>query len=124
MEGLQWASSAARRRLAWVSEGTSLYSPHREVYIVSPPLGFTYLNRFGYNFGNHSNLDRLGLSTRLGLQLPVAWYLVGLRSTGRSAGPLANLWASRKRPAEYTPVGVSPSSWIQTLIKVCSRWDF
>src|SRR3954463_3417090 len=109
MEVLQWASSTARRRVAWVYEGTCLYSPLREVYIGSPPLGFTYLNRFGYNFGNRSNLDRLGLSTRLGLQLPVAWYLAGLRSTRRSAGPLASLWASRKRPAEYTPVGVSPS---------------
>src|SRR3954464_14413954 len=52
MEVLQWASSAARRRVAWVYEGTCLYSPHREVYISSPPLGFTYLNRFGYSFGN------------------------------------------------------------------------
>src|SRR3954463_4995009 len=49
---LQWANSATRRRVAWEYEGTCLYSPHREVYIGSPPLGFTYLNRFGYSFGN------------------------------------------------------------------------
>ena len=52
MEVLQWASSAARRRVAWVYEGTYLYSPFREVYIGSPPLGFTYLNRFGYSFNS------------------------------------------------------------------------
>src|SRR4051812_6152545 len=52
MEVLQWASSAARRRVAWVYEGTCLYSPYREVYIGSPPLGFTYLNRFGYSFSS------------------------------------------------------------------------
>src|SRR4051812_36391652 len=46
MEVAQWTSSAARRRVAWVYDGTYLYSPYREVYIGSPPLGFTYLNRF------------------------------------------------------------------------------
>src|SRR3954463_2791002 len=46
MEVVQWASSAARRRVAWVYDGTYLYLPYREVYIGSPPLGFTYLNRF------------------------------------------------------------------------------
>src|SRR4051812_37461777 len=42
---VQWASSAARRRVAWVYDGTYLYTPCREVYIDLPPLGFTYPNR-------------------------------------------------------------------------------
>src|SRR3954469_10535846 len=93
--------------LGWMMERI-LYTPCREVYIDSPPR--VYISQPNQLRLRHSfNLIRLGLSTLLGLQLPVAWIHARAWSSRRLAGPLASSWASRKRPAGYTPVGISPS---------------
>src|SRR3954469_20021704 len=102
MMELQGESSTARRRVAWVYLRTCVYTPCREVYIDSPSPR-VYISqpnqlRFRYSF----NLIRLGLSTLLGLLLPVAWIHARSLSSRRLAGPLASSWASRKRPTGYT----------------------